>query len=79
MNNQTKINHNIIESLLFLVNDLKKENQNTDKAQAAVYLKAFADGMPGGFFIYRADETEEIIYANQANERKIQYIGRAHV
>ena len=83
MSNQTKINHNIIESLLFLVDDLKKENQdidqqnekyplqsqellkNMDKAQAAVYLKAFVDGMPGGFFIYRADETEEIIYANK--------------
>ncbi len=90
MSNQTKINHNIIESLLFLVDDLKKENQdidqqnekyplqsqellkNMDKAQAAVYLKAFADGMPGGFFIYRADETEEIIYANQAMVRMFQ-------
>lgn len=90
MNNQTKINRNIIESLLFLVDDLKKENhdldqqnekypfqtqellQNTNKAQAAVYLKAFADGMPGGFFIYRADETEEIIYANQAIIRMFQ-------
>lgn len=90
LNNQTKINHTIIESLLFLVNDLKKENHdidqqnekyplqsqeclhNTDKAQAAVYLKAFADEMPGGFFIYRADETEEIIYANKAMVRMFQ-------
>lgn len=90
MNNQTKINHTIIESLLFLVDDLKKENHdidqqnekyplqsqeclhNTDKAQAAVYLKAFADEMPGGFFIYRADETEEIIYANKAMVRMFQ-------
>lgn len=84
MNNQTKINHNIIESLLFLVDDLKKETydinqqnekdsqqflQNIDKAQAALYLKEFADGMPGGFFIYRADPEEEIIYANQAMVR----------
>ena len=90
MNNQTKINHNIIESLLFLVDDLKGKNkeidgmpqeypqqmpnsrQNTDNIQAASYLKAFADGMPGGFFIYRADETEEIIYANEAMIRMLQ-------
>lgn len=87
MNNQTKIDHNIIESLLFLVDDLKKKNkdmnlkgdqysqqipdspQSTDNMHAAAYLKTFADGMPGGFFIYRADETEEIIYANEAMVR----------
>ncbi|MDE6129719.1 MAG: PAS domain-containing protein, partial [Lachnospiraceae bacterium] len=29
-------------------------------------LKRVIDEMPGGFFIYRADESEEIIYANKA-------------
>lgn len=29
-------------------------------------LKRIMDEMPGGFFIYRADESEEIIYANKA-------------
>lgn len=34
--------------------------------QAAYQVKQFIDEMPGGFFIYHADETEEIIYANEA-------------
>lgn len=29
-------------------------------------MKYFIDEMPGGFFIYRANETEELIYANKA-------------
>lgn len=29
-------------------------------------MKRFMDEMPGGFFIYRADEKEELIYANKA-------------
>lgn len=33
---------------------------------AAYQLKKFTDQIPGGFFIYRADETEEILYANAA-------------
>ena len=28
-------------------------------------LKKIMDRMPGGFFIYRAEEEEEIIYANK--------------
>lgn len=32
----------------------------------------FMDEMPGGFFIYRADDTEEIIYANKALLRIFQ-------
>lgn len=34
--------------------------------QTAREIKNFMDKMPGGFFIYRADGEEEIIYANQA-------------
>lgn len=33
---------------------------------AAYQLKKFTDQIPGGFFIYRADEAEEILYANAA-------------
>lgn len=34
--------------------------------QTAYYIREFIDEIPGGFLIYRADEKEEIIYANQA-------------
>lgn len=40
--------------------------QDSQSRKTALQLKKFADGMPGGFFIYRANDTEEIIYANQA-------------
>lgn len=32
--------------------------------QTAYHIKKFTDQMPGGFFIYRADETAEILYVN---------------
>lgn len=35
-------------------------------------VRKFMDEMPGGFFIYRADEKEEIIYANKALLRMFQ-------
>ena len=34
--------------------------------RAAGRVRAFIDEIPGGFLIYRADESEEIIYANKA-------------
>ncbi len=33
---------------------------------ASCEVKKFLDEMPGGFFIYQADEKEQILYANQA-------------
>lgn len=36
------------------------------KLQLAGQLKRFMDEMPGGFFIYRANEAEDLIYANKA-------------
>lgn len=35
-------------------------------SQMADEVRKFMDKMPGGFFIYRADGNEEIIYANRA-------------
>ena len=29
-------------------------------------IEQFGEHMPGGFFIYKADETEELLYANKA-------------
>lgn len=42
---------------------LRTEAQNI---QIAYYLMKFTDEMPGGFFIYRADESRNLIYANKA-------------
>ena len=36
------------------------------RRQAALLVEQFTDQMPGGFFIYRADRDEEILYANKA-------------
>ncbi len=36
------------------------------KQNSALQIKRFADEMPGGFFIYRADGNEELLYANHA-------------
>lgn len=36
------------------------------KIQTAYHIRKFIDEIPGGFFIYYANETEELIYANQA-------------
>jgi len=41
--------------------------ESREKTIHAIYqLKRFTDQIPGGFFIYRANETEEILYANEA-------------
>ncbi len=34
--------------------------------QSLAIIQQFGEHMPGGFFIYRADETEELLYANKA-------------
>ena len=70
MDNQENGEYNLIESLVsLLVNPLNDTGQDT---HAAYHLKHFADIMPGGFFIYRADEEETLIYANEAMLRIFQ-------
>ncbi|MDE5933456.1 MAG: response regulator, partial [Lachnospiraceae bacterium] len=70
MGNQANGEHNLIESLVsVLVNPL---NDTAQDAHAAYHLKHFADIMPGGFFIYRADAEETLIYANEAMLRIFQ-------
>ena len=34
--------------------------------QSLAVIEQFGEHMPGGFFIYKADETEELLYANRA-------------
>ncbi len=57
-------NHNLIEYLL--TTSKPQENQTIQE------IIAFMDEMPGGFLIYRADESEEIIHANKALLRIFQ-------
>lgn len=49
--------------------DMDKKNYNILTAQQVM---RFMDEMPGGFFIYRADGEEEILFANQAVLRLFQ-------
>lgn len=71
-----QMERNIIESLVNYFDNTNYDNQNIplnsrplserQSIDLALYLKKFIDGIPGGFFIYRADGDEEIIYANEA-------------
>ena len=40
-----------------------EEALKRQRRQAARQIKKFIDEMPGGFFIYHADEEEKLIYA----------------
>lgn len=58
MNNQNKIKEGEISSVYSL---LKVYNMNAEDM-----LKKITEEMPGGFFVYRAEGNEEIIYVNKA-------------
>ncbi len=66
MTNQINIEHDIIESLLSALNASESRNPVLSSLQTGLAIKNFMDQMPGGFFIYHADENEQIIYANKA-------------
>jgi len=74
MDNQLKLEYNIIESLVSVLMESPDQfpEQKSEYREAAYHLKHFADIMPGGFFIYRADEEETLIYANEALLRIFQ-------
>ena len=57
--NEPKTVYSFLEYLLKLFND--PESARTDNE-----LTSFLDEMPGGFFVYRADDEEQIIYANKS-------------
>ena len=47
--------------------NIPAENQNLNTAEPSLSaLPWIAEQIPGGFFIYRADDTEEILYANRS-------------
>lgn len=66
MENQINADHDLIESLLSALNVPDSGSSNLPHIQAGLNMIKLMDQMPGGFFIYRADEAEEIIYANKA-------------
>lgn len=66
MSNQINQKHDIIESLLSALHASEGTTPAPSFAQTGLAIKKFMDQMPGGFFIYRADEEEQIIYANKA-------------
>ncbi len=55
--------HNLIEYFLDVPYATEEERQFSRQ------LKCIMDWMPGGFFIYRADGNEELLYANEATQR----------
>lgn len=64
--NQINKEHDIIESLLSAL-DVSEDNASDPPfVQTGLAIKKFMDQMPGGFFIYHADEDEQIIYANKS-------------
>lgn len=66
LSNQINQKHDIIESLLSALHASEGTTPAPSFAQTGLAIKKFMDQMPGGFFIYRADEEEQIIYANKA-------------
>ena len=65
--------HSLIEFLLTVQNLSESKMTEPDGSilsrqedrDAALQIKRFMDQIPGGFFIYRADGSEEILYVNR--------------
>lgn len=70
MDNPVKIDADVIDYILSIQKDGEESMPQQEEAgrhvPGAEQFRAFIDEMPGGFFVYRADGTEEIIYANKA-------------
>lgn len=57
----------LVETMLTILNtSTAEESDDPDYKKSAYELIKFFDEMPGGFFIYRADEEERILYVNNA-------------
>ncbi len=56
----------LIEHILSIPDEAGECGTKEDAIYEKYPFKRIIDEMPGGFFIYRADESEEIIYANKA-------------
>ena len=58
--------YSMIEEMLPLLVTDDESNFTPEQIESAHKFKRFIDHLPGGFLIYRADKSEEIIYANLA-------------
>lgn len=83
--NVPQLDHGLITRILDLLDLLRQKGLGPDclsnggdvpvlppSAQVACEVIRFMDEIPGGFLIYRANETEEIIYANRGLLRMFQ-------
>lgn len=67
-----KYDKNLIEYMMpFLSEELDEETEISDELKdkfetGARRIRMFIDEIPGGFFIYRNNQAEEIVYANKA-------------
>lgn len=74
MNGQKETERNLIERILSALYIPESQSgqaedssfSNSSFLQTSLELKEFMNKMPGGFFVYRAEEGEEILYANNA-------------
>ena len=70
MNNRYNIDRSITKKILAMLTPEEDGGEHLlieeQSVQELGLLKKIMDEMPGGFFIYQADENEEIIYANKA-------------
>lgn len=66
MSHEESFDDTLIEYILSMPEETGAGGTESDILYEKYPLKRIIDEMPGGFFIYRADEGEEIIYANKA-------------
>lgn len=83
MDSRKRAEHDIIEDMIALLEYYQEDGDHSacmtetpprpapdgKNLELAWCMKRFVDRMPGGFFVYRADGNEEIIYANEAMVR----------
>ena len=62
----TEREHDLIEEMLPILVSHGEGDFTPEQKEAADKFKKFIDHIPGGFLIYRANNDEEIVYANKA-------------
>ena len=45
---------------------VREPNEHLRMEQLLTVIQSFGESMPGGFFVYRANESEDLLYANKA-------------
>ena len=66
MNDQYVTDYDLLESLLSVADIPRSKVLGPSQIRTGLEIKNLMDQMPGGFFIYHADDKEELIYANKA-------------